>query len=156
MLVFIIWYSENFAYLIKQFLSYSPIQFVFFLKSRLFFNIFCCFWMFVNKHFANFTVTRVYFRVYYFYMNRNWQENFHICISVPLSHNFGVPKTSHVENLWQKVSIFGFDADFMKSTCSSTKHYTFSYISWTVSLCKRSDNLAIAKSGEWQLNKTYL
>ena len=39
----------------KQFLSYSPVKFSFFLKSRLIFNILYYFCMFVNKHFANFT-----------------------------------------------------------------------------------------------------
>ena len=46
-----IWKS---LYLFK-FTSYSPVKFAFFLKSRLIFNIFFCFCMFVNKHFANFT-----------------------------------------------------------------------------------------------------
>ena len=36
-------------------LELFPVEFVFFLKSRLIFNIFYCFCMFVNKHFANFT-----------------------------------------------------------------------------------------------------
>ena len=35
-----------------EFLSYSPIRFVFFFKSRLLFNVSYCFCMFVNKHFA--------------------------------------------------------------------------------------------------------
>ena len=39
----------------QEFLSYSPVMFAFFLKSRLIFNIFYCFFMFVNKHFENFT-----------------------------------------------------------------------------------------------------
>ena len=36
-------------------MSYSPIKFVFFLKSWLIFNIFYCFCRLVNKHSANFT-----------------------------------------------------------------------------------------------------
>ena len=36
----------------KEFSSYSPVNSVFFLKSRLIFNVFYCFCMFVNKHFA--------------------------------------------------------------------------------------------------------
>ena len=39
----------------QEFSSYSPVMFAFFLKSRLIFNIFYCFCMFVNKHFGNFT-----------------------------------------------------------------------------------------------------
>ena len=33
-------------------MSYSPVKFVFFLKSRQLFNVFYRFNMFVNKHFA--------------------------------------------------------------------------------------------------------
>ena len=36
-----------------EFLSYSPVKFVFFLKSRLLLNVLYCFCLFVNKHFAN-------------------------------------------------------------------------------------------------------
>ena len=36
----------------EEFSSYSPLKFVFFLKSSLLFNLFYCFCMFVNKHFA--------------------------------------------------------------------------------------------------------
>ena len=39
----------------QEFSSYSSVKFVFFLKSRLIFNVFYCFCMFVNKDFANFT-----------------------------------------------------------------------------------------------------
>ena len=36
----------------QEFSSYLPVKFVFLLKSRLLFNAFYCFCMFVNKHFA--------------------------------------------------------------------------------------------------------
>ena len=36
----------------KEFSSYSPVKFVFFLKGRLLFNVRYCVRMFVNKHFA--------------------------------------------------------------------------------------------------------
>ena len=39
----------------KRISSYSPAQFIFFLKSRLLLNVFHCFCMFLNKYFANFT-----------------------------------------------------------------------------------------------------
>ena len=42
-----------------EFSSYSPVKFVFFLKNRLFFNEFYCFWLFVNKHFANLTGKKI-------------------------------------------------------------------------------------------------
>ena len=50
-----------------------PVKLAFFLKSRLLFNIFYCFCMFVNKHFANSTIKdkKVKFSLYYFYMNMN-------------------------------------------------------------------------------------
>ena len=41
------WHSES-----KEFSSYSPVNFEYFFKSRLIFNVFHCFYMFVNKHFA--------------------------------------------------------------------------------------------------------
>ena len=41
----------------KEFSSYSPVKFVFFLKSRLLFNVFYCFCMFVNKLFQSLRVT---------------------------------------------------------------------------------------------------
>ena len=41
------------SYGFLKFSSYAPVKLVFFLKSRLIFNISYCFCMFVNKHFAN-------------------------------------------------------------------------------------------------------
>ena len=38
----------------QEFSSYSPLKFVFFVKSRLIFNVSLCFTMFVYKHFTNF------------------------------------------------------------------------------------------------------
>ena len=43
--------SESSAF----FVTISKINFVFFVKDRLIFNVFYCFCMFVNKYFANFT-----------------------------------------------------------------------------------------------------
>ena len=73
-------YPENFAFLINP------------KNSRPIFNIFYCFWMFVNKLF---TYPRVHtseskrcFNVksstYYFHMKTNILVDFQICISVPL------------------------------------------------------------------------
>ena len=39
----------------QEFSSYLPVKFVNFLKSRLIFNIFYCFWMFINKLFTYLT-----------------------------------------------------------------------------------------------------
>ena len=54
-------------------MSYSPVKFVFFLKSRLLFNLFHCLCLFANKH-------------CYFYINTNIKGDFQICISVLLNH----------------------------------------------------------------------
>ena len=48
---------ENFAFLSQEFSGYLAVKFVNFLKSRLIFNIFYYFWMFVNKLFAYVTYT---------------------------------------------------------------------------------------------------
>ena len=50
-----IWNLKISHSLSHEFLSYSLVKFVYFVKSRLIFNIFYCFCMFVNKHFVNFT-----------------------------------------------------------------------------------------------------
>ena len=71
-------------------MSFLPVKFVFFLKSRLLFNVFYCFCMFVNKHFtylrcANLKAWKVLkcaICVLLFFMLR---RIFHICISVPLT-----------------------------------------------------------------------
>ena len=66
-------------------------KFLFFLKSRLLFNILYCFCMFVNKHFI---ITGVYISkikrcynsklsAYYFQVKTKISVEFHICISVP-------------------------------------------------------------------------
>ena len=47
-------YPENFPFLILRIL-YITVKFVNFLKSRLIFNLFYCFWMFVNKLFTYLT-----------------------------------------------------------------------------------------------------
>ena len=67
---------------------------VFFLKSRLLFNIFCCFCMFVNKHFiclgCLYLKTKQYYNgrpsAYCFYVKTKILVGFHICISVPLRY----------------------------------------------------------------------
>ena len=72
--------------------SYSPVKLVIFLKSRLLFNVFYCFCMFLNKHFTN--LKYAYLKKwkllcvimwYYFYMKTNVLLDFHICISVTLN-----------------------------------------------------------------------
>ena len=77
-----------------EFSSYSPLKFVFFLKSRLLFNVLYCFCMFVNKHFANLKCSyencynemcyKVQSAWSYFYTKKNVLQDFHICMSVPL------------------------------------------------------------------------
>ena len=77
---------------LKEFRSYLPANFVFFLKSRPIFKRFYCFCMFVNKHFTN---TGAYISkskrcqngkpsAYYFHIKTKISLDFHICISVPL------------------------------------------------------------------------
>ena len=44
-------YLESFAFLILRILELLTLKVCFFLKSRLLFNIFYCFCMFINKHF---------------------------------------------------------------------------------------------------------
>ena len=73
--------------------SYLSAKFVFFLKSRLLFNIFYCFCIFVNKHFIylaahNSTCKYCYnakLSADYFYVKTKISIDFQICISVPLS-----------------------------------------------------------------------
>ena len=77
----------------QEFSSYLPAKFVNFLKSRLIFNIFYCFWMFVNKLFTYLTwaylrkqkVFNVKSSTYYFHMKTKALADFQICISVPLT-----------------------------------------------------------------------
>ena len=72
--------------------SYLPAKFVFFLKSGLIFERFCCFCMFVNKHFTNAGAYNSKSKrclnakhlAYYFYIKTKISLGFHICISVPL------------------------------------------------------------------------
>ena len=68
------------------------VKFVNFLKSRLIFNILCCFWMFVNNHFTYLTCTYLkkqkvlscqIFRIF-FHVNKKISTGFQIYISVPL------------------------------------------------------------------------
>ena len=73
--------------------SYLSAKFVFFLKSRLLFNIFYCFCIFVNKHFIylaahNSTCKYCYNAkpsADYFYVKTKISIDFQICISVPLT-----------------------------------------------------------------------
>ena len=80
-------------------MSYLPVKFVCFLKSRLVFNIFYCFLMFINKHFiylgcASLKNEWCYYTkpsAYYFYMRTKISEDFQICISVPLTLSWRSP-----------------------------------------------------------------
>ena len=84
-------YPENFAFLIQRILQLFVREFVNFLKSRLIFNIFYCFWMFVNKLFTfsrvhiseNKTCLNVKSSAYYLHMKTKILPDFWICISVP-------------------------------------------------------------------------
>ena len=74
----------------QEFSSYLPVKFINFLKSRLIFNMFYCFWMFVNKiSRAHFSKCKRCFNVksstyYYFLVKTNILADFQVCISVPL------------------------------------------------------------------------
>ena len=67
---------------------------VIFWKSRLIFNIFCCFWIFVNKlliyltcaYLKKYRCRNVKSSTYYFHMKTKILKDFQICISVPLIH----------------------------------------------------------------------
>ena len=73
-------------------MSYSPVKFVNFLKSRLTFNIIHCFWMFVNKlsHIlrAHISKSKRCFNVnsssFYFHIKTKIFADFQLCFSVPL------------------------------------------------------------------------
>ena len=77
-------------------MSYLPVKFVNFLKSRVIFNIFYCFWMFVINfsHISCAYISRCkrYFnvksRTYYFHTKIKIIAGFQICISVPLTCMF--------------------------------------------------------------------
>ena len=88
---------ENFAFLILIILELFAREVCIFLKKRLIFNIFYCFWMFVNKLFtrANFSCahiskTKRCFNmkpsIYHFHMKTKILADLQICISVPLKH----------------------------------------------------------------------
>ena len=88
-------YPQNFAVLILRILEWSlRVKFVNFMKSRLIFNIFYCFWMFVNKHFTY--LTRIHISkskrcyivqssAYFPRVKMKLPGDFHICISAPLT-----------------------------------------------------------------------
>ena len=73
-----------------------PVKFLNFLKSRLIFNIFCCFWMYVNKLFtypnAHISKSKRCFNVksstYYLHMKTKILADFQISISVSLRKPF--------------------------------------------------------------------
>ena len=60
-------------------MSYSPVKFVFFIKSRLIFNVFYCFTMFVYKHFTN--ITGIQFKNSY---NQKCEKFIWICIHLKI------------------------------------------------------------------------
>ena len=76
----------------KEFSSYLPVKFVNFLKIRLTFNIFYCFWMFVSKfsHISRAHISKskrllnAKSSAYCFHMKKKILSDFQICISVPL------------------------------------------------------------------------
>ena len=94
---------ENFAFLILRILELFAREAC---KSRLIFNIFFCFWMFVNKSFtylsrALISESKRCFNLksstYYFHIKTKISADFQICISVPLK--ITVWKTSIV-HIW--------------------------------------------------------
>ena len=97
---------ENFASLNLRTLSYFPVKFLFFLKSRLIFKRFYCLCMFLNKHFIK---TGAYISkskrcwnaklsVYYLYVKTKTSLDLYICISVPL--NYRVKVLNYRVKLW--------------------------------------------------------
>ena len=92
-----------------EFSSYSPVKFVFFLKSRLLFSVFYYYFcMFCKQTFRIFKV-RISkkvegvimrnLRVTFFYMKANVLQDFHICISVPLIKTLTVSSAKIVNGL---------------------------------------------------------
>ena len=78
--------------------SYLPVKLVLLLKSRLIFNIFYCFCMFVGIGIFLHEILRnknAKFPGYYFCMNTTIYGDFQICISVPLN-NSALIKSSKV------------------------------------------------------------
>ena len=77
----------------EKFSSYLLVKFVNSLKSRLIFNIFCCFWVFVtnSSHISRVHISKIKscfnlkFSTYYFHMKTKILSDFQICISASLS-----------------------------------------------------------------------
>ena len=88
-------YLESFAFLILRILELLTLKVCFFLKSRLLFNIFYCFCMFINKHSyisgPYISKSKRFYNAkllsYYFYMKTKMLAEFRICISVPLNNS---------------------------------------------------------------------
>ena len=77
----------NFAFLNLRNLKLFTCEVCIFLKSRVLFNIFCCFCMFVKKYVSK---SKQCYNAkplaYYFYVKTKLLVDFHICIGVPLSY----------------------------------------------------------------------
>ena len=102
----------------KEFSGYLPVKSLNFLKSRLIFNIFYCFWVFVNSV-NNISLTHiskskrgfdVKFSAYYFNTKTKILVDFQICISAPLTIKisyfsfFTYVKISRSTTTWKKNS----------------------------------------------------
>ena len=78
--------------LILKLSSYLPVKFVNVLKSRLIFNIFCCFWMFANEALhisrAHISKSKSCFNekssTHYLHMKTKILAYFQICVGAPL------------------------------------------------------------------------
>ena len=90
--------------------SYLPVKFAFFSKSRLIFNVFYCFCIFVNKHLqiSGLHISErkwcynVIPSVHCFYVKTKMLADFQICISVPLIAGNYKPKV--VEKHFSEIS----------------------------------------------------
>ena len=101
-------------------MSYLPIKILNFLKSRLIFNIFYCFWMFVNKIFSRAHISKskrcfnVKSSTYYFHIKTKILADFQICNTVILMYEkrkFKVRVQLTKEKLWP-VLIEGFEVSY--------------------------------------------
>ena len=87
-------YPKNFRFLVQRILELLTLEVCNVLKSRLIFNIFYCFSMFVNKFFIYLTCAYLKSKrcfdvkssTYYFHMKTKILADFQICINFPLRY----------------------------------------------------------------------
>ena len=115
---------ENFTFLVLKIIElFEREVFIFFVKSRLLFNISYCFFMFVNKRFyisdAYMSKSQRCYNAkrspYYFYVKTKISVDFHICISVPLN-TFDWLKHLKRFNIFRKIYLLLFDGSSAPKT----------------------------------------